>query len=69
MARALTIVAFVLRHQADVDALQEFSEAISNFIGPDPNLSVADACSFGSTKLLDWIWSASAASNQERTSR
>ncbi|KAE9077169.1 hypothetical protein PF007_g24347 [Phytophthora fragariae] len=69
MHRALTIVAFVLRHQADADALQELNEVVSNFIGPDPNLSLAAACSLGSTRLLNWIWNASAASKEERTSR
>ncbi|KAJ8548550.1 hypothetical protein ON010_g11123 [Phytophthora cinnamomi] len=70
MHRALSLVAFVLRRQAgaDADALLELTEAVSSFLGPDRNLSLADACGFGSTRLLDWMWSASAASKDERTS-
>ncbi|KAG6577913.1 uncharacterized protein IUM83_16751 [Phytophthora cinnamomi] len=70
MDRALSLVAFVLRRQAgaDADALLELTEAVSSFLGPDRNLSLADACGFGSTRLLDWMWSASAASKDERTS-
>ncbi|GMF45375.1 unnamed protein product [Phytophthora fragariaefolia] len=68
MHRGLSIVTFVLRHEAGADALQELDETISSFLGPDPSLSLADACELGSTRLLDWIWGSSAVGKSKRTS-
>ncbi|KAG7380132.1 DNA excision repair protein ERCC-6 [Phytophthora pseudosyringae] len=48
----LESVTFVLRHQPGSGALQQVSATISSFLGPAPNLSLSQAFSFGSMKLL-----------------
>ncbi|KAG7380803.1 hypothetical protein PHYPSEUDO_006763 [Phytophthora pseudosyringae] len=65
----LQVVAIVLRHQPVLNALPHLGPLISNFLGPDPNLSLTKACELGSTQLLDWIWACSPTTEANRTSR
>ncbi|KAF4129994.1 Ankyrin repeats domain-containing protein [Phytophthora infestans] len=65
---SLTIVAGLLRHHRDPGPLQHVAPQISSFLGPPPCLSLSRACSLGSTKLLDWIWSSSPTSAASRPS-
>ncbi|KAF4132126.1 hypothetical protein GN958_ATG18693, partial [Phytophthora infestans] len=58
----------VLQHQRDFYALHHVSTLISSVFGPPPCLSINHACSFGSTKLLDWIWYSSCLSAADRPS-
>ncbi|KAG3201034.1 hypothetical protein PC128_g4160 [Phytophthora cactorum] len=64
----LAIVPAVLRHQREPGVLQHVSAQISSFLGSPPCLSLSQACSFGSTKLLDWIWDSSCTSVSNRPS-
>ncbi|ETO62029.1 hypothetical protein F444_20026 [Phytophthora nicotianae P1976] len=61
----LQCVEVVLRHN---DALQHTGGIISSFLGPPPNLPLAEACSYGSIDLLDWIWESSCTSAEDRSS-
>jgi hypothetical protein len=63
---ALAAVTFVLRHQPFA-GLHQFEEVISNLLGPDPNLTLAEASAFGSFKLLYWLASVSPKSRHDRT--
>ncbi|KAG2772419.1 hypothetical protein PC116_g6024 [Phytophthora cactorum] len=60
-------VEFVLRRQPDVASLPHLEPLVSTFLGPSSNLSLAEACQFGSTTLLDWIWDSSTTSASGRT--
>ncbi|KAG6946425.1 hypothetical protein JG688_00016050 [Phytophthora aleatoria] len=64
----LAIVPAVLRHQREPGVLQHVSAQISSFLGSPPCLSLSQACSFGSTRLLDWIWDLSCTSVSNRPS-
>jgi hypothetical protein len=48
-------------------ALQGLAWLISSFLGPDPNMSLREACAFRSTALLDWLWSSSCTSAADRS--
>ncbi|KAG2772256.1 hypothetical protein Pcac1_g16891 [Phytophthora cactorum] len=61
MTCILASVSCVLRRQASADALQDLGQSISDFLGPDPYLSLSEACAFHS--LLNWIWRNCWASN------
>ncbi|ETN06709.1 hypothetical protein PPTG_12752 [Phytophthora nicotianae INRA-310] len=65
---SLAIVSAVLRDQRDSNTPQLVSAHISSFLGPPPCLSLSQACSFGSTTLLDWIWDSSCTSAANRPS-
>lgn len=58
----LRVVAFVLQHQPYIAAPEELGSDISRLLGPSSNLSLSDACHFGSILLLDWIWESSCSS-------
>ncbi|KAK1930027.1 putative ankyrin repeat protein [Phytophthora citrophthora] len=53
---SLLRVELVLLHQPNDAALQDISFIISRFLGPPPTLTLAEACSFGSIRFLNWIW-------------
>ncbi|ETP40863.1 hypothetical protein F442_11859 [Phytophthora nicotianae P10297] len=65
---SLASVAAVLQRQRHPGAFQDISTHISSFLGPPSCLSLSQACSFGSTKLLDWIWNSSCTSVASRLS-
>ncbi|KAK1930049.1 putative ankyrin repeat protein [Phytophthora citrophthora] len=68
MTLELTSVTVVLRNQPlDSTFLHHLGLVISSFLGPPRNLSLANAYSFKSTELLDWIWSCSCVSSSSRT--
>ncbi|KAG6950412.1 hypothetical protein JG688_00014169, partial [Phytophthora aleatoria] len=50
------------------DALQDLGQSISDFLGPDPYLSLSEACAFRSLPLLNWIWRVSCECEASRTS-
>ncbi|RLN47124.1 hypothetical protein BBJ28_00016618, partial [Nothophytophthora sp. Chile5] len=62
----LSGVAFVLRDQRAVSALPHVADIISSFLVPTSSMSLAEACRFGSLKLLDHIWAASCSSIADR---
>ncbi|KAG6577898.1 La-related protein 6 [Phytophthora cinnamomi] len=64
----IQVVTLVLQQQPSVAALKHIGPLITSFLGPDPNRSLCEACKFGSTELLDWVWDASADSVVVRTS-
>ncbi|KAF1791345.1 hypothetical protein GQ600_5468 [Phytophthora cactorum] len=66
MTCILASVSCVLRRQASADALQDLGQSISDFLGPDPYLSLSEACAFHS--LLNWIWCVSCECEASRTS-
>ncbi|KAG1687477.1 hypothetical protein DVH05_005168 [Phytophthora capsici] len=69
MALELSSVAVALRNQPlDSTSLHHLGLHISSFLGPPPNLSLANAYSFKSIKLLDWMWSSSCVSSASRPS-
>ncbi|OWY99947.1 hypothetical protein PHMEG_00028966 [Phytophthora megakarya] len=68
MVPQLTCVSVVLGHQPNVDNLEHLSPLICSFLGPSPTLSLTQACTFGSTRLLDWIWYSSCISSESKTS-
>ncbi|ETK73637.1 hypothetical protein L915_19452 [Phytophthora nicotianae] len=63
------VTLLVLRRQASADSLQDVGQLISDFLGPDPNLSLSEACAFRSLPLLNWIWRVSCESTVSRTSQ
>ncbi|KAE8880985.1 hypothetical protein PF005_g14608 [Phytophthora fragariae] len=65
----LPSVAFVLRHQANADALLNLGVSICNFLGPSPNLTLQEACQSESIALLEWLWGLSCPSAAARSSR
>ncbi|KAG3098066.1 hypothetical protein PI125_g15481 [Phytophthora idaei] len=69
MALTLTSVSLVLHAQRDGHALHQVGPLISTFLGPPTNLSLAEACTFDSLNLLDWLWSLSCTSVALRTQR
>ncbi|EGZ18778.1 hypothetical protein PHYSODRAFT_332520 [Phytophthora sojae] len=62
----LKAVTLVLGRHDGVNSLEDVSGAISSYLGPPPNLSLAQACTFGSTSLLDWIWASSCSTEADR---
>jgi hypothetical protein len=42
---------------------------IASYLGPAPNVTLSETCSFGSIALLDWMWEASCTRASERTLR
>ncbi|KAE9298638.1 hypothetical protein PF008_g23454 [Phytophthora fragariae] len=63
----LCVVTWVLRHHPALhSALPHLGSLVSDFLGPDPNLSLAEACELGSTGLLDWLWERSCTSADAR---
>ncbi|KAK1930046.1 putative ankyrin repeat protein [Phytophthora citrophthora] len=56
MNSPLLCIDLVLNDQQNAAALQDLGPVIADFLGPDCNLSLHDACCLGSLKLLDWIW-------------
>ncbi|KAG1687476.1 hypothetical protein DVH05_005167 [Phytophthora capsici] len=56
MYSPLLCIDLVLNNQQNAAALQDLGPVIADFLGPDCNLSLRDACRLGSLKLLDWIW-------------
>ncbi|ETO62054.1 hypothetical protein F444_19998 [Phytophthora nicotianae P1976] len=69
MTGTVATVSCVLRRQASADSLQDVGQLISDFLGPDPNLSLSEACAFRSLPLLNWIWRVSCESTASRTSQ
>lgn len=63
----LTSVEVAVRESIELSAFESDTGVISSFLGPSPNLSLSDACTFGSIMLLDWIWSASCTSIDDST--
>ncbi|KAE9074724.1 hypothetical protein PF010_g24567 [Phytophthora fragariae] len=63
----LQVVALVLRYRPSVTCSPVLGALISQFLGPSTNLSLREAASFGSTRLLDWVWDASCTSEASRT--
>ncbi|KAG6577923.1 La-related protein 6 [Phytophthora cinnamomi] len=63
----LEVAAWVLRHHPALQAaLPHLVPLVSDFLGPDPNLSLTKACKLGSTRLLDWLWERSCVSADAR---
>ncbi|KAE9354057.1 hypothetical protein PF008_g4700 [Phytophthora fragariae] len=58
----LKVVTLVLRPHASVAALPHLGPLISSFLGPSRCLLLCEACTFGSTALLDWVWHSSCTS-------
>ncbi|GMF14438.1 unnamed protein product [Phytophthora fragariaefolia] len=56
MRSPLLSVDLVLRSRQDTAALQDVGLIVADFLGPDRNLSLHDACNTGSLGLLEWIW-------------
>ncbi|KAL3657628.1 hypothetical protein V7S43_017431 [Phytophthora oleae] len=56
MYSPLLCIDLVLNDQHNAAALQDLGHVIADFLGPDCNLSLHEACRIGSLKLLDWIW-------------
>jgi hypothetical protein len=63
----LTTLEVVLHQAPAVLAVEQSTNAISSFLGPPPNLSLSEACAFGSLELLEWIWSSSCPDPDSRT--
>ncbi|ETL80293.1 hypothetical protein L917_19202 [Phytophthora nicotianae] len=68
MYSSLLSVELILSHQENSAALQDLGPTISDFLGPDSNLSLHDACKIGSLKLLNWIWRVSFSDISSRSS-
>ncbi|KAG6577916.1 uncharacterized protein IUM83_16742 [Phytophthora cinnamomi] len=66
MFSPLLCVELVLLNRPDASALQDVAPTIADFLGPDRNLSLHEACNTGSLKLLDWIWRVSCDRSNDR---
>lgn len=69
MSSPLLVVELVLRQQNEGVALDHLGRLIADYLGPDRNLPLSDACKLGSTTLLDWMWERSPVSTADRPSR
>lgn len=56
MASPLLVVTLVLRYHKEGAALEHVGRLIASYVGPKSDLTLRDACEFGSTELLDWKW-------------
>lgn len=65
---SFTAVSHVLQEHDGKNSLDDIYPLVSSFLGPSPNLTLARACEFMSTKLLDLIWNSSCTVKSNRTS-
>ncbi|KAL4124351.1 hypothetical protein PRIC2_007949 [Phytophthora ramorum] len=64
MNSPLLCVDLVLRNQDETfPGLQDVGSTIADFLGPGRSLSLHEACTSGSTKLLNWIWRSGSSSS------
>ncbi|KAL4151135.1 hypothetical protein PRNP1_008084 [Phytophthora ramorum] len=64
MNSPLLCVNLILRNQDETSpGLQDVGSTIADFLGPGRSLSLHEACTSGSTKLLNWIWRSGSSSS------
>jgi len=60
-------VELVLLHASPASIPLHLQFVIASYLGPPPNVTLSETCSFGSIALLDWMWEASCTRASERT--